>query len=393
MNRALILAALASGESRITKSVKADDTNFMAAGLKQLGVKIREPSPTEFLVTGCQGKFQVPKKPLFLGNAGTAVRFLTGVSLLVPGQVIIDGNAKMCNRPIQDLVDALQNLNCQIKFLKKTGCPPLLIQGGGPKFSQKIITISGKVSSQFISALAFVLPFCQDKINLQVTDKFVSQPYFDLTLDLQKKFGAKIKQIAKQTWEFRQAPYQATDLQIEPDASSATYFWAAAALTDQKIKLSNFPPKSRQPDLAVKNLLKKFPQNFGLVSAQKFPDAIPTLAVVAAFAQGATHFTDLQNLRVKECDRVAALAKNLNNLKPGLAKATQTTLTVFGDPQLKPRQPIPIQTFADHRIAMSFALINLRGGRIILDDPKCVSKSFPDFWPELSKVKQTAEQS
>lgn len=383
-NRALALAALAQGVSRLTNSVKSDDTNFMANGLRQLGVRIQEPRKSEFLVEGRGGQFQKPARALFLGNAGTAVRFLTGLSALASFPITIRGNSQMQRRPLKDLTTALATLGCRIKFLRQAGYPPLTIRGC--KLAAKRVAISGAVSSQFISALAFILPFCAKEIQLVVKGNFVSQQYFALTLALQRNFGVCARQIGPQTWGYKSQAYRAAKIAIEPDASSATYFWAAEALTGRKILIEDLPTKSLQPDFASRQLFQIFPRSCGEVSAQNFPDAIPTLAVVAAYARGPTRFIQLKNLRVKECDRVAALVENLNLLKPGLARATKTTLTVFGDPQLRPARPVRIRTQADHRIAMSFALVNLRGGKTLIDQPDCVRKSFPNFWPEFQKI-------
>lgn len=372
-NRALLLAALAEGSSRLTGALKSDDTKYMAKALGQLGVKITEPNATTFVIQGTGGKFVAPKKELFLGNAGTATRFLTAATCLVNGRVVITGDKHMQTRPIADLVDALQQLGVKINYLGKAGCPPLeIISTGTLKAKNKVVKIRGNISSQFVSALLMILPFTNAQ--LKITGKLASRDYLEITEKISARFRLGKKYLGK-------------NIYIEPDASSATYFWAAKKLLRQPIKIANDQKKYLQPDALAKTIIEDFPNLPKEISGERFPDAIPTLAVLAAFGNSTVRFGNIANLRVKECDRIRALALNLNRIKPGLAKEVGNNLVVHGDPLLwQHGQSAKIETFDDHRIAMAFSLAGLKIAGIQISDPDCVAKSFPDYWKTLKRL-------
>ena len=359
-NRALLLAALTSGKSKIRGALKSDDTNFMAAALRKLGIKIDEPNDTTFIVFGKNGKLTESDSPLFLGNAGTATRFLTAAAILVNGETTIDGDARMRKRPIGDLVDALRHLGAKIKYLKNESCLPLKIISNG-KIKGNEVKIRGDISSQFVSALLMILPFAEQPINLKIENELTSAGYTEITKKVIASFSSNFA--------------------VEPDASSATYFWAAEKILKQKIKISNAPRNWIQPDANSQQIMEKFPQNFGIVDGSRFPDAIPTLAILAAFANGKTRFTDIKNLRLKECDRIHALATELNRIKAGLAAEIDDDLIIYGDNNLVEHSlGAEIETYNDHRIAMSFFLMGLKIPKIKIRNPSCVTKSFPNFW-------------
>lgn len=374
-NRALLLAALADGKSEIRGALKSDDTRYMAAGLRQLGITIDEPDATTFIVHGQNGKLTEATEPLTLGNAGTAVRFLTAAALLVNGTTTIDGNEWMRKRPIADLVDALRQLGAQVEFLGKENCPPLRITSGG-KITGAAVKIHADVSSQFLSAILMIVPFAPRKLKIEIVGKLTSRGYIAITEKVMAAFGFESESCTGAT-----SKYRATDFAVEPDASSATYFWAAEKLLNQKIELLNTPTNWIQPDAATAELINQFPHLPNEINGENFPDAIPTLAVLAAFSGREIRFTGIANLRVKECDRIAALALNLNKIKPELATEDGDDLIVFGDANLATNgKPAVIETFDDHRIAMSFFLAGLKIPGIKIDKPDCVAKSFPQFW-------------
>ncbi|MFH1546554.1 MAG: 3-phosphoshikimate 1-carboxyvinyltransferase [Patescibacteria group bacterium] len=389
-NRALLLAALADGESRISGALKSDDTKFMAAALRKLGIKIDEPDDTTFVVFGRNRKLTESSEPLFLGNAGTAVRFLTAAAILVNGKTTIDGDARMRERPIGDLVDALRQLGAKIEYLGKEGCPPLrIISDGKPKTTEEI-KVRRDTSSQFLSAILMIQPFTNIKKVIAmaaIEDKnLVSPGYVWITVKIMKTFGIELEE-NKSGLIFQTNKYSPQNFEVEADASSATYFLAAKKLLNQKIEISNLPepwernPNSIQPDTQTFEIIEKFPNLPSEINGINFPDAIPTLAVLAAFSGREIHFSGIANLRVKECDRIHALAVNLNKIKSGLAEEVGDDLIIFGDADLaQTGNPAEIETFDDHRIAMSFFLAGLKIPGIKIDNPDCVAKSFPNFW-------------
>jgi 3-phosphoshikimate 1-carboxyvinyltransferase len=400
-NRALLLAALANGKSEIRNALKSDDTKYMANGLRKLGIKINEPDETTFIVFGKNGKLQESNEPLFLGNAGTATRFLTAAASLVDGTTIIMGDERMQKRPIQDLVDALEQFGVKIEYVGKKGCPPLRITSDGILKTDKEIKVRRDTSSQFLSAILMIQPFANIKkvIAMKALEdkKLVSPGYVWITVKTMETFGINFNQ-NKFGWFFTNQ-YIAQNFEVEADASSATYFLAAEKLLNQKIKISNLPKpwelnsNSIQPDTQTFEIIQKFPNLPSEINGINFPDAIPTLAVLAAFANGETRFTGISNLRVKECDRISACATELNKIKAGLAEEDGDDLIIHGDADLaNSGSGAEIKTYNDHRIAMAFFLAGLKIQGIRIQNPKCVSKSFPSFfevWEELGvKLRQ-----
>lgn len=399
-NRALLLASLANGKSEIHGALKSDDTKFMAAGLRKLGIKIEESDDeTTFVVHGKNGKLEESAEPLFLGNAGTATRFLTAAAILVNGTTTIDGDPRMRERPIGDLVKALRQLGAKIKYLKKEGCLPLQIISNGQITNTKI-RICSDISSQFLSAILMIAPLAKRKIEIIIESKkrgpfgrLQSEGYISLTEIIQSEFGVILE--ALPSWQaiektgFIISPqkYESKDFIVESDASSATYFWAAEKLLKQKIKLFNVPDCWSQPDAEAKKIIDNNFEGNVSIRGNEIPDAIPTLVVLAAFSGKQVDFSEIANLRVKECDRIHALAKNLNKIKAGLAEEWGDSLMIHGDRDLaKNGQATEIETYNDHRIAMSFALAGLKIKGIKIRNPDCVSKSFPNFWEEWRKL-------
>jgi 3-phosphoshikimate 1-carboxyvinyltransferase len=383
-NRALLLAALAKGTSRLTGALKSLDTELMAAALRQMGVTVEEPDATSFLVTS-SGRLSAPNQPLVLGNAGTATRFLTAAVASVDGTVIVDGDAHMRKRPIAPLVAALRSLGIDAKA--ETGCPPVTISGNG-HFGTGRVEIDAGLSSQYVSALLMAAPLGSGPIEVALVGKDIgAKGYVDLTLAAMKAFGADVEQVGEGTWRVNPTGYRATNFAIEPDASAATYLWAASALTGGAIDLGVPPEAMTQPDAMAHAVISQFPHLPPIIDGSQMQDAVPTLAVLAAFNATPVRFVGIANLRVKECDRVAALATELSRIVPGLGTEDGDDLIVAGNPVLAGRVlPTQIETYSDHRIAMSFALAGLKIGGITILDPACVGKTFPAYWDTLASL-------
>jgi 3-phosphoshikimate 1-carboxyvinyltransferase len=383
-NRALLLAALAKGTSRLSGALKSKDTTLMAAALRQMGVAIEEPDATSFVVHSA-GFLKAPEAPLNLGNAGTATRFLTAAAALCDGMVIVDGDEAMRKRPIGPLVTALKSLG--IAASAPTGCPPVMIEGRG-HFGSGRVEIDGGLSSQYVSALLMAAPFGEGPIDVALTGKDLdARGYVDLTVAAMMAFGAQVEAVGRTTWRVEPTRYQATDFVIEPDASAATYLWAAAALTGGDIGLGVPMEAFTQPDAQAAKFIKMFPRMPAVIDGSQMQDAVPTLAVLAAFNDTPVRFTGIANLRVKECDRIMALRTELSRIREGLAEEDGDELIVHSDPKLAGQTlPARIETYEDHRIAMSFALAGLRIGGIIILDPDSVGKTYPGYWDALRSL-------
>ena len=386
-NRALLLAALAKGTSRLTGALKSKDTALMARALGQMGVRVEEPDATSFVVTS-DGTLKAPAAPLLLGNAGTATRFLTAAVTLVEGRVVVDGDEAMRKRPIGPLVDALRSLG--IDATSATGCPPVTINGTG-KFGSGRVEIDGGLSSQYVSALLMAAPFGDGPIEVALTGKDLdARGYVNLTLAAMRAFGASVAEIDEMSWRVQPTGYKATDFHVEPDASAATYIWAAEVLTGGKIDIGVPMAAFTQPDAEAAKFIQMFPRLPAVIDGSQMQDAVPTLAVLAAFNETPVRFVGIGNLRVKECDRISALSTELNRIQPGLAREEGDDLVVESDRRLMSMPDrnarSKIETYADHRIAMSFALAGLRIGGIVILDPDCVGKTYPGYWDALRSL-------
>ncbi len=386
-NRALLLAALAKGTSRLSGALKSKDTALMAKALTQMGVSVEEPDTTSFVVTS-DGTLKAPTEALVLGNAGTATRFLTAAVSLVEGRVVVDGDEAMRKRPIEPLLAALRSLG--IDATSETGCPPVVINGTG-SFGSGRVEIDGGLSSQYVSALLMAAPFGEGPIEVALTGKDLdARGYVNLTLAAMRAFGASVEQLDEMTWQVQPTGYQATDFHIEPDASAATYLWAAEALTGGSIDLGVPMDAFTQPDAEAAKLIRMFPHMPAVIDGSQMQDAVPTLAVLAAFNETPVRFVGIANLRVKECDRISALSTELNRIRPGLAHEESDDLVVSSDPRLielsHRNARTSIETYEDHRIAMSFALAALKIGGIAILDPDCVGKTYPGYWDALRSL-------
>ena len=397
-NRALIMAALSSGKSIIRNISESDDSRIMIKCLKQLGIKIKL-NKTTAIVYGNGGKFKKFLGTLNIQQAGTVMRFLTSLCTLVSGEIILDGSERMRKRPIGDLVDALQKLGASIKYLAKTGCPPLRISGG--KIIGGTVVINGHISSQYITSLLLIGPVLKKKIKIKIIGKQISKSYIDMTIDGLKQFGVMVKNNNYETYSIDlKQEYKASKYSVEADASGASYLWGIAAVTGSSIKVKNINPLSVQGDIRFVDILQKMgcqvkknkeeswievkgPKQLKpvMVDMSLMPDTAQTLAVVAAFVHGKTTITGLSTLKIKETDRLQTLHNELK--KMGIkTKITNDSITVFGG---EPHKAM-IDTYNDHRMAMAFAVAGKKIPCLSISNPEVVKKSFPEFWEKIKNL-------
>ncbi|MDI6778767.1 MAG: 3-phosphoshikimate 1-carboxyvinyltransferase [Bacteroidota bacterium] len=391
-NRALIISTLADGVSRIRNSSTADDSRLMIEALRKFGIVIEEME-IELVVHGKGGKMNSPETEIYVGNAGTTMRFLVGFAALANGVTVLTGDNRMNERPISGLTKALNQLGVDIE--SNNGYPPLNIYGG--KIKGGAINIEANVSSQFISSVLMIAPYAESDITLKLTGKVYSKPYIEMTLDVMRAFDVEVEQADNVYFVRSEHRYKPCNYTIENDASSASYFFGAAATTGGKIKVANLSSNSKQADIKFLDVLKKMgcevisePDGITVignkligvdVDMSDMPDVVPTLAVVAVFAEGKTTIRNVAHLRYKESDRLNALATELRKLGAQVIELDDGLEITSG--KLSGSE---IETYNDHRIAMSFAIAGLRVPNISILNPACVKKSFPDFWEEWEKV-------
>jgi 3-phosphoshikimate 1-carboxyvinyltransferase len=397
-HRMLIAAALSDGICTIKNALISEDTQFTAEALKQMGVRI-EVRSDDMRVYGRSGRLSVCPAPIYLGNSGTSMRLLTGVAALGNGTYTLTGTDRMQMRPIKDLLDALQFIGVKARSLKDNGCPPVAVTAA--KISKDRVEINCQKSSQYLSALLLIAPRTQNGLEIRVTGGPVSRPYVDLTIELMKKFGLRLKRDDYRLFKVPgQQVYQAGEYSVEADCSQAAYFWGAAAITGAEIKVKSVSADSSQGDVRFADLLQRmgcraFKESDGIrvcgaplsaieADLADMPDQVPTLAVVAAFAKGKTVIKNVTHLKSKESDRLSATVTELN--KMGIeAACSGNALVVKGG---KPKGSI-INTYNDHRIAMSFAIAGLNVPGVCIRNEGCVEKSFPGFWKVFEGLYQT----
>ncbi len=380
-NRVLLIAALAKGKSHISGALKSDDTKYMAKALSQLGVTVTDIGDTDFLVEST-GTLTPSAEPLFLGNAGTAVRFLTAAAANITGTTVLTGDAHMQKRPIAPLVEALNAAG--VEATAPTGCPPVTVTSTGG-FATRAIEVDASLSSQYVSALMMA---GTTGFSLNVKDGDIgARGYIDITLHCMSDFGAGITQTGALSWDIAARPYTARDYWVEPDASAATYIWGLNALLGAHIDIGITPDKMMQPDARAYEYISQFPNLPAVIDGSQMQDAIPTIAVLAAFNNHPVRFVGIANLRVKECDRITAVATELNQIQPGLAEEIGDDLLVMPDRSLIGRRiEADIHTWHDHRIAMAFALSALVVDGLRILDPGCTAKTYPGYWADLASV-------
>ncbi len=399
--RALIAAALADGESTLIGPLASEDTHYTAGALRSMGVTITEQKD-QWIVNGCGGRIQQPAADIFLGNNGTATRFLTSVTALGQGSFKITGDKRMSERPIQPLLDALHGWGATIRSLDNNGCPPLQISAHGLDGGKTILP-EGK-SSQYLSSLLLVAPYTARPAELEVIGRVYSKPYVEMTLAVMHAFGITAEaDEALSCFRIPPGSYQAREYHIEGDASGASYFWAAAAITGGKVTVANVPVPSLQGDAFFAALLARMgcvveqqgngvtvsgPQELhGIeVDMGDMPDVAPTLAVVAANAKGRTVIKNIAHLRIKECDRLHVMAVELAKMGVRVEELEDTLIIEGKGADLPPMHGAEIETHNDHRIAMCFALAGLTVPGVKVLGEECVVKSFPDFWERFEQL-------
>lgn len=389
-NRALLLAALSPGKTTLHRCLASKDTLLMAAALRELGVSVSElDQPTT--VVESSGQLSATGKTLFLGNAGTATRFLTAACCLIDGAITVDGDEDMRQRPIKPLVDALARIGFAIST--ETESVPVNINGSVTPLAslQNSITVDARQSTQFTSALMMIAPKLPNGLTVQMANPDVldGSGYLNLTTTLMQAFGAQISSQDFGTWHIEPTDYQApADHAIEADYSACTYFWAANALRETPMSIDNdHHEHTLQPDAKAYDHIAQFPTMAATIDGSMIQDAVPTLAVLAAFNHSTVRFVGIKNLRVKECDRIEAVHEGLNRIRAGLATIEGDDLIVHGDPALTPDHPeTTIRTFNDHRIAMSFALAGYRVEGLVIENPDCVGKTFPTYWSVMATM-------
>lgn len=399
-NRTLLLAALADGVTIIRDLLASDDTARMLEALTSLGVQLENIGENAWRVTGCGGNFPNKQADLFLGNAGTAFRPLTAALALSKGEYHLHGIARMHERPIGDLVDALKQVGAQIAYQGNQGYPPLQISPAKLDVSQPI-QIRGDVSSQFLTALLMALPLTGQTAIIEVVGELISKPYIEITLNLMERFGVTVK---REGWQRFYIPaavrYQSPgEIYVEGDASSASYFIAAGILAGD-VTVKGVGEKSIQGDIRfaeAANLMGgRISYGENHVRAEKtaalkaidldcnhIPDAAMTLGVMAMFAEGTTTLRNIASWRVKETDRIAAMATELRKVGATVVEGADF-IQVTPPAELTPNAVI--DTYDDHRMAMCFSLISLAGVPITINDPKCVGKTFPEYFKVFARI-------
>jgi len=388
-HRMLIAAALSNGSCVLHNPLESEDTMLTLEALQQLGVQI-EKEANGCTVFGRNGLLDATEKPLDLGNSGTSMRLLTAAVALGQGTYILTGTQRMQQRPLKDLMDGLNQIGVQARSLKNSGFPPVKVMGA--KIEGGDIQLDCSISSQFLSALLLIGPYTEKGVEITVTAGPVSRPYVDITLDVMQKFGVTVERNAYDRFSISgEQTYQAGSYSVEPDCSQAGYFWAAAAVTGSTVKVKGISTDSRQGDIRFVEILDamgcKIIENSdgievcgGPLVAVKtdmadMPDLVPTLAVVAAFASGTTVLKNVAHLKEKESNRLAAVVNELAKMGIEADYDDRALIIAGGQPH-----GAEIETYNDHRIAMSFAVAGLKVNGIFIRDESCVNKSFPGFW-------------
>ena len=402
-NRILLLSAIAKGETTIKHPLQSDDTHHMIEALKILQVDLTQKENGDIHVQGVRGRFKNKSAEIFLGNAGTAFRPLTAALAFSQGDYMLSGVPRMHERPIKDLVDALLQLNADITYLNEEGYPPLKISPSEIIINGSV-KIRGDISSQFLTALLMAIPLTKKEVSIEIVGDLISKPYIDITLNLMNRFGVQVKKI---DWQYFVIPgsggyVSPGEIFVEGDASSASYFLAAGALAGD-IEVKGIGKNSIQGDIKFTEALTLMGAEIqileGSIKASKastlqainldcnhIPDAAMTLAVLALFANGTTKLHNIGSWRVKETDRIKAMATELKKLG---AEVVEGEDFIEITPPLHIKENIEIDTYDDHRMAMCFSLVSLKNIPIIINDPACVNKTFPTYFEILESIVKT----
>jgi len=394
-HRALIAAALADGESVLLNALRSEDTEYTIRALEKFGVPILVGEDS-IRVQGTGGNLKGAGEKIYVGDSGTSMRFLTALAALKKGRTQLDGSGRMRQRPIADLLEALKDLGVTAYSLEGNGFPPVVVESrslmGG------VAKIHGGESSQYLSGLLLVAPYARGDVRIELIDHLASRPYVNITLEVMSAFGIEIQRAGDHSFFVPAGQrYRPQEYRVEGDASNASYFFAAAAVIRGRVKVENFRPDTVQGDVGFLRILEEmgcevvrgrsFAEVRGKmlqgteVDMNTMPDVVPTLAVTAAFAQGNTVMKNISHLRLKESDRIAALAGEL--AKMGVkVESGEDWLKVKGGNA----RGAEIETYNDHRLAMSFAVAGLAVPGVRIKGEGCVAKSFPEFWETLQRL-------
>ena len=395
--RALIIASLAHEKSFLRNYLISEDTGYLIEGLQSLGSEILT-TEEDIIVSGTGGIITNPGAEIYLGNNGTAMRFLTSLVSLGKGKFVLSGDGRLCERPIKPLLDALRVLGVDARGRDNNCYPPVIINANG--IQGGAVTFTNVKSSQYISSILICAPFAERNIEIKLQGSMVSFPYIDMTIETMKKFGVEVVRKNQDCYIINNSQrYVGQRHIIEGDVSNASYFFLAAALCKGKIRVLNINPDTLQGDIGLLDIMERVGcsvsrgDNWVEVAGRKMnggeyvfdmvnmPDMVPTLAVLAAMRPGLTVIKNVSHLRLKESNRIAALVNEL--IRTGVrAEETEDGLSIEGG---KPHAA-EIETYNDHRIAMSFAILGLVIPGIKIKDKDCVNKSFPRFWDELEKL-------
>jgi 3-phosphoshikimate 1-carboxyvinyltransferase len=393
-NRALVLAALADGETRLTGALDSDDTRHMRAALTRMGIDIADARGNTLIVRGGRARLHAPDGPLFVGNSGTTVRFLAAVAALVDGEVTLIGDEAMAKRPIHVLVDALRALGADVTC--PTGCPPLTIRGGRLRGGR--VRMRGDQSSQYFSALLMAAGFADADLDLEIEGSLVSRPYVDITRRMIADFGGDAAETPAGFHVRAGRTLRGRDYAIEPDASSASYPFALAAALGGSVVVPGLGRNARQGDYAFTTILEqagarvtrgeastrveRLGELRGVdVDMHHISDTVMTLAAIAPLAAGPTRIRNVANIRIKETDRLAATVIELRRLGQQVTHGADWLAI-----EPAPVTPAVVHCYDDHRIAMSFAILGAASGGVTIEDPACVSKTYPGFFQDLATI-------
>ena len=390
-HRILIASALSDGMCSVENALFSEDTMLTMKALRQMGIRIEEMTGDRLIIYGAKGILQPSRDPIYLGNSGTSIRLLTAISALGKDTYTLMGNDRMAERPIQALIDALGQIGVQARSTHSNGCPPVDVSG--KNLSGTTVTISCRESSQYLTGLLLMAPCTKGGLKIGVTEGPVSRPYVDMTIDVMAKFGIASDRQGYHGFQVAgNQTYRSGDYEVEADASQAGYFWAAAAICRKAVKVKGVSQDSCQGDVNFSKVLesmgcavKNEPDGITVsghdrlraveIDMGDMPDIVPTLAVVAAFAEGTTVIKNVSHLKSKESDRLTSVVNEL--IKMGItARCSDDELMVAGG---HPRGA-EIETYGDHRIAMSFAVAGLAAPGTNIRGEHCVEKSFPNYW-------------
>jgi len=397
-NRVLLLASLAEGETDVKGLLDAEDTRVMREALARLGVTLSERSGG-IKVRGVGGTFREKKADLFLGNAGTALRPLTAALAFSGGEYFVSGVPRMHERPIGDLVDALRSIGARIDYRGKEGYPPLAIHPAPLKVAAPV-RVRGDVSSQFLSALLMALPLSGKPAIIEMQGELISKPYVEITLNVMQRFGISVERSGWARFIVPGAEYSSPgEIYVEGDASSASYFLAAGALGGGPVRVEGVGRGSIQGDVRFTEVLEKMGAKVRMgegwietsgrgklhaidMDLNHIPDAAMTAAVLALFADGPSTLRNIASWRVKETDRLAAMAAELRKIGAAVEEGADYLRITPGAVK-----EAAIDTYDDHRMAMSFSLVAIGGVPVKIKDPHCVAKTFPDYFAQLDKIR------